>query len=173
MFADEPSRFQWLLPDTQIFFVAFCLTRERTGDVDLLELRFPLCNLEGPVLGEPEIITHMEREIPRGTYCYNLGPKCLVNDPLNPLDLDSSDDAILCAVEPMISGFKQADAVCREEIGELISVAAIDSAGFRWLRNATPPAVREPIEDPPVRGFRACARVFRNYKNSLTGKASA
>jgi hypothetical protein len=172
MFLDEPGRFQWLLPDTKIFFVAFCLMRERTGEVDLLELRFPLCNLEGvAVLGEPEIIKHMEREIPRGSFCYNLGPACLVNDPLNALDLDSSDDAILRAVDPMISGFKQADAMCREDFGELISVAAIDSAGFRWLRNATPPAVPQPIEDPLVRIFRACKRAFNRVK-TLKGMAA-
>jgi len=151
LFATDADAFKWYLDDTKIVFEAFSLMRERTGEITLLELQFPLENDAGtPRLGEPKIITTMEGEMPRGVFCFALGPEYVQRNPLMPLNPDSGDDAILAMVDPMIDSFKRNDAMCRNEIGGVIEVAAIDADGFRWLRRDETKARPTETKRPPL-----------------------
>jgi hypothetical protein len=135
LFAEDCSRFQWLLPDTEVLFVAFSLKRDRTGTIDLLELRFPLHEANAkPALGNPEIVPHLEGVLPGGPIVYNLSPAPVRNDLLGRLNPDAGDDIILAGIDKAVEGIRSASDLVRAESTARMDVAAIDAEGVRWLR---------------------------------------
>ena len=158
LFSELAGKTEWLRqiqPGTPVVFSAFCLTRKPSGEVDLLELTFPLGALEDgtPQLGEPEIRARMEGVLPKRrnsfltphglVYC---NPSNTMVDPftrtivllagrINP-DLPDAD--ILRDVDHVFQTAIRDDPACRVAIGENIYVAAIDADGFRWLRGKEP-----------------------------------
>jgi hypothetical protein len=129
LFIEEPGRFKSLLPDQQVIFVAFCLTRRAMGEIDLLELRLPmLANQRGePSLGEPEIESFMDGFLPAGPVIYSIGR---ANDLALQINPDLSDEPVLFAADRLFAAAAAHD----QEVGGPVDVAAIDEQGFRWLR---------------------------------------
>ncbi len=150
---EHSSRFRWLLPDTKVLFVAFCFKREPSGEIDLLELRFPLYEARGkPALGEPEIIAHIEGALPGGPVLYNLAPSPLQTDVLIPLlapvDPDAADDLILASIDKAVRSIRNVSERTRAETTASTDVVVLDADGVRWLRKSRPSAeavVRENV----------------------------
>jgi len=130
LFAESP------LPDLPSVFSALSVRRTPIGEIDLLELDFPVVTSDGnPLLGEPTIKAHLEGELPRGPFHFPVGrPDCLPKDVQKIADPDLPDAAILTGVDKIFEAVGAFSRSCRDEVGGPIDVAAIDSAGFRWLR---------------------------------------
>lgn len=169
-FAKNPHLFKWLLADTSIVLTAFCLTRERSGEITLLELQFALENRDGaPACGEPQIITHAERLVPARQMMYCAPTDFPMKHLFRQLDADSPDDCVLADVDRLFETAKRENAVCRAEIGGPLDVAVIDAEGFRWLR-------RKPAWTPeiPAAGLmEKSSRLFWKYTRTLAEKESA
>lgn len=129
------AKFRWDM-DTEVAFVAFCLSHGAKGELTLLELRLPIRigapntpaeNSTELTLGEPEITTHLADHIPSGPLAYWLGNEGKGGGGL-PIDPDLSDSAVLEQVDRL---FREC---ANQIIGGPIDVAAIDGQGFSWLR---------------------------------------
>jgi len=129
------------LPDLPTVFNAFSARRNSSGEIDLLELSFPVVANNGQrTLGEPQITPHFEGVIPPSDFLYPIGrPDCLPNNPGSFVNPNHQDDEILKGVDELFNKARSASDSCRDEIGGPIDVAALGPDGFRWLR-------RKPIQ---------------------------
>jgi hypothetical protein len=150
LLAEDHSRFQWILADTEVLFTAFFLRRNRAGMVDLLELKFPLCESKGkPALGDPEIVPHMAGVFPRGPFVYSQFPTpemaTDLADLLIPVDPDAEDETVLADIDKAVDGMRGASELLRAETTATVDVAVIEAKGARWLRKRTAaPTAAEP-----------------------------
>jgi hypothetical protein len=131
LFAENP------LPDLPSAFSAFSVRRKRNGEIDLLELNFPVIAASDGhrLLGEPEIKSHLEGVLPSGPFVYHIGRSdCLTKDLEKRLDPDLPDGNVLKDIDNIFETARAVNGSCRDEVGGPIDVAAIDSVGFRWLR---------------------------------------
>jgi hypothetical protein len=139
------------LPDLPSIFSVISVLRVRTGEIDLLDLDFPIVMNDGiRMLGEPVIKSHLEGALPRGPFVYHHSRgDCLPHYVTNPdtafdlivpvagghlKDKLFSDEEVLLEIDSIFEAVTAANKSCRDEVGGPIDVAAIDSVGFRWLR---------------------------------------
>jgi hypothetical protein len=132
MFTDDPEGFVRGLAGP-LLFGAFCLARSEAGNIDFFQCEIPMQEAGGKAyLGEPKIT----RPAPwgRGIFAYSMGQVASSESFFPLINPDDRDEVVLAAVDRTIEEFKNADAVFRHDVGGVIEVAAIDAAGFRWLR---------------------------------------
>jgi len=132
-----------ILPGTPVVFSAWALTRKHSGEIDLAELKFPLRDRgDGtPYLPEPEGMVGTLMPKPKLVFCNPTDPEfdpftstiLRLADEIHP---DDPDADILREVDHVFAEAIRRDPACAKAIGGTIVVAAIDSGGFRWLRNA-------------------------------------
>ena len=137
-----------ILPGTPVVTSSFVLTQKPSGEIDLLELTFPLRAREDgtPQLGEPEITVHKENFRPVATRSSFLNAngfvylRCATSIEATFLQLagqinpDLADADILRDVDRVFQAAGAQNPACALAIGGTIVVAAIDAEGFRWLR---------------------------------------
>jgi hypothetical protein len=123
------------LPDLPVIFSAFSIRRKQNGEIDLLELLFPIITIQcgARLLDDPEIKPRFEGEIPRGAFVYYFG-RTVPMELAQTLNADLPDSTLLGKVDDVFEAIRAVDDQCRDEIGGPIDVAAIESHGFRWLR---------------------------------------
>jgi hypothetical protein len=124
------------LPDLPFAFSAFSIQRTSTGQIDLLDLEFPIVrDSAGRRLGTPAVRTHIEGRVPPGPFVYHIGRgDCLTKGPERKLDPNASDDILLRGIDNIFAGVQAENESCRDEVGGPIDIATIDSTGFHWLR---------------------------------------
>jgi hypothetical protein len=149
-------------------FDVFCIRRQDSGAIDLVALHFPMTtDSDGnPALGTAEVSLPLidslpswaPRDIVRGDgillppgaivpYSFGHG-ECLTKELEQKLDVNVlSDEAILSGIDQIFETARQARPICAAEIGGPIDVAAIDAAGFRWLRKK--PAIAAVVAPAP------------------------
>jgi|ERR1017187_2872418 hypothetical protein len=123
--------------DLPSVFSAFSIRRSRNGEIDILNLDFPVVTgSDGRrLLGKPTTISQLEGLRPPGRFVYHHSRgDCLPKDLNQMVDPDLPDNIVLVAVDAIFESARASTQSCRDEIGGPIDVAAIDSNGFRWLR---------------------------------------
>jgi hypothetical protein len=129
-----------LPPEDPIVFAAFVLRKQQNGNLDLLELEFPIATTAKGrrTIDQPCVTVHAEGPA-LGRIAYSLGHgDCLTRKLEQRLDPDVlSDDAIVNGVEEIFEAAKAENRKCQADIGGRIKVAVIDAGGFRWLPNKT------------------------------------
>jgi hypothetical protein len=136
LFAEDPYRFAWLLPDSEIIFGAFALYRAPNSKLDLVELRFPISSIDGhpdhlnqPTLDEPELDVILEDHVPQGPIGYCLGSYAEPSAIPHIVQADLPDAVVIRQLDDV---FQSAQGT---EVGPLTDIAAIDLNGFGWLRS--------------------------------------
>ena len=131
-FQKYPDTFQWILGDHKVIFQAFSVRRRPGGQVDLLQLMFPMSEVDGrAVLHEPEIDVFCDA-VPgaRGpAYCAGGFDSKLPGLPPNP---NYPDDQILAGMDRLYKIASDLD----DAIGVPHQIAVIEETGIRWLRKA-------------------------------------
>ncbi len=126
--ARSPELFQWLKVETSLIFGAFCIRRSQFGTITLIELRIPLLSRNGiPVVGEPILKPHLNEGSFSGAY-FQGGTGCDLAGNRDAINPDRPDQDVVAEVDRLAGIFSG------RTIGGPIDIAAIDSTGFRWIR---------------------------------------
>lgn len=148
------------VPETPAVFSAFAVRRSRDGTIDLSELYFRVETDESGkrIVASPDVREQLSM-VPPGPFIYTIGwAGCLLKCLSTPdrsneaavraamarefhtpamyrfLNSDLPDEVLLGRIDSVFADAKSRDSFCSEKIGGAIDIAAIDSAGFRWLR---------------------------------------
>ena len=113
------------LPDLAVFSTT-SIRRRPNGRIDLLELYFPVIELDGNrILGEPFIDTTFDgyKLRPGESPVYNIGRgDCLTNDQMKSVNPDVPDGALLAGIDSLFENARASSESCRDEVGGPIEI---------------------------------------------------
>jgi hypothetical protein len=123
------------VPEIPSVFGAICVRRKSNGQLDLLELDFPILTAPNGSrsFGEPTMKIRFDGVFASFLYTHSRGD-CLPQNMQHRIDPDLPDNDLLAAVDEVFRAARMTSKSCADEVGGSIDVAAIDSKGFCWLR---------------------------------------